>query len=216
MRLIAHRRNTVEELRATPTELGVEVDVRSVGDRLIVQHDPFRPGESFDEWIAAYRHGTLILNVKEEGLEDRLIGDMQARNIQDFFFLDQSFPFLLKTAAAGERRCAVRVSEFESVDTALALRGRIDWVWIDCFTRFPLDRDTWLRLKDAGFRLCLVSPELVGRPSAAEIVAQRSTFSKWGVQPDAVCTKLPMVPTWRQPLESRSPAVEPTRRDPTS
>ncbi|MFX5705872.1 hypothetical protein ABTE52_23065, partial [Acinetobacter baumannii] len=75
----------------------------------------------------------------EEGLEDALLARMQAAGISDFFFLDQSFPFLVRTSRRGERRCAVRVAEFETVDTALTLAGSIDWVWVDCFTRFPLE-----------------------------------------------------------------------------
>jgi hypothetical protein len=197
---IAHRRNTLADLRATPAEYGVEVDVRSHGNRLIVQHDPFQAGEAFDDWIAAYRHGTLILNVKEEGLEAPLIARMRDRGIVDYFFLDQSFPFLLKTASAGERRCAVRVSEFEAVDTALALAGKIDWAWIDCFSRFPLDHRQWRQLKDAGFRLCLVSPDLVGRASETEIRGLRSMLAAWGAKPDAVCAKLAMIPAWTAAL----------------
>lgn len=200
MKFIAHRRNTLAELNATPQGYGVEVDVRSSGDRLVIHHDPFQSGESFDAWIAAYRHGTLILNVKEEGLEDRLIQCMRDRGIDDYFFLDQSFPFLVKTASRGERRCAVRVSEFEALETALALAGKVDWVWVDCFSRFPLDHAGWLRLKDAGFRLCLVSPELLGRVSESEILAHRSLFAEWGVEPDAVCSKLAMIPTWTNAL----------------
>lgn len=200
MKLIAHRRNTIADLNATPRECGVEVDIRSQGDRLVIHHDPFQAGESFDAWIAGYQHGTLILNVKEEGLEQRLITLMRERGINDWFFLDQSFPFLLKTVATGERRTSVRVSEYESIDTALSLAGKVDWVWVDCFTRFPLDRAAWARLKGAGFKLCLVSPELVGRAAEPEVRALRATFAKWGVEPDAVCTKLAMMPAWREPL----------------
>jgi len=196
LRLIAHRRNTIAELLATPPEFGVEVDIRSERDRLIINHEPFTPGEPFEEWIDNYRHGTLILNVKEEGLEKRLISDMKARRIEDYFFLDQSFPFLLKTSANGERRCAARVSEFESIDTALALAGKVDWVWVDCFSRFPLSREDWQRLVEARFRLCLVSPDLVGRISEEEILNQRRLFTEWGVEPDAVCVKLEMAHAW--------------------
>ena len=200
MKLIAHRRNTAADLRATPRGYGVEMDVRSYGDHLIVQHEPMQPGETFDEWLTAYAHGTLIVNVKEEGLEDRVRDALGRRGITDYFFLDQSFPFLVKTALGGERRTAVRVSEFESIETALALAGAVDWVWVDCFSRFPLDRAAWRRLEDAGFRLCLVSPELVGRAAEAEILAQRSLFAAWGVEPHAVCAKLAMMPAWERPL----------------
>ena len=86
MKLISHRRNTIAELRATDNKYGVEVDIRCEGEKLIIHHDPFVAGESFDEWVAAYRHGTLILNVKEEGLEARLIALMASKGIDDFFF----------------------------------------------------------------------------------------------------------------------------------
>ena len=191
MELIAHRRNTIPELRATPVKYGVEVDIRSQGSRLVIHHDAFVNGESFENWIEAYRHGTLILNVKEEGLEDALLGIVARRQIEKFFFLDQSFPFLMRYANRGERRCAVRVSEYESIDTALTLAGRIDWTWIDCFTRFPIDGAEARRLHQAGFRLCLVSPELQGRDAAAGIPALRKLLEEFAVTADAVCTKRP-------------------------
>jgi hypothetical protein len=188
---IAHRRNTAAELDATPPTLGVEVDIRTRHNNLIVHHDAFAEGEMFESWLDHYRHGLLILNVKEEGLEERL-GDLMAqRGIEHFFFLDQSFPFLLKTAARGQRRCAVRVSEFESIETALSLSGRVDWVWVDCFTHFPLTYAETQRLVAAGFRLCLVSPELQGRDAAVGIPALRTLLSSEGILADAVCTKFP-------------------------
>lgn len=195
MILVRHRRNTAEDLRATPVEYGIELDLRSHGDRLIVHHDAFVDGEDFERWLDAYRHRLLILNVKEEGLEQRLIALMRERGIEDWFFLDQSFPFLIRTARMGESRCAVRVSEFESIDTALTLAGQVDWVWVDCFTRFPLDRAQAERLRGAGFKLCLVSPELQGREAATEIPALRALLAREGIVADAVCTKEPAL--WR-------------------
>jgi hypothetical protein len=191
MKLIFHRRNTLLDLLATNSKYGIEVDIRSQGDQLIIHHDPCVTGEAFDEWINAYRHGTLILNVKEEGLESRLIALMQSKGITDYFFLDQSFPFLVKWSKAGEHRCAVRVSEFESIETALTLGGKVDWVWVDCFTRFPLSESDARRLKDAGFKICLVSPELQGRHANVEIRQLASLLKERNIVADAVCTKRP-------------------------
>lgn len=190
MELIAHRRNRIAELQDTPTDLGVEVDIRSFGDELVIHHDPYVKGEDFRTWLQAYRHGTLILNVKEEGLEARLIDLMAEHGISRYFFLDQSFPFLIRTARHGERRCAVRVSEFETVETALSLASLIDWVWVDCFTRFPLDNQSAARLAEAGLKLCLVSPELQGR-STDEIVDLRKLLHHQNIRAHAVCTKRP-------------------------
>lgn len=191
MNLIAHRRNTLADLAASPLQYGVEVDIRSRDGELIIHHDAFAEGELFEPWIAAYRHGTLILNVKEEGLEARLLALMAQHCIEDFFFLDQSFPFLIKWSGAGERRCAVRVSEFESIESALTLAGRVDWVWVDCFTKFPLSGADAARLQAAGFKLCLVSPELQGRPAELEISALAALLRDRAIVADAICTKRP-------------------------
>lgn len=196
MKIISHRRNTLHDLNATPVQYGVEVDIRSYGEQLIMHHDPFVMGESFEKWFAHYQHGTLILNVKEEGLEARLIALMKSKGFEDYFFLDQSFPFLVKWSKTGEHRCAVRVSEFESVETALTLAGKVDWVWVDCFTHFSLNKEDALRLKNAGFKLCLVSPELQGREAEIEIPQLIQILKARTILADAVCTKRPDL--WEQ------------------
>jgi len=44
MKLIAHRRNTIAELEATDPKYGIEVDIRSHNNALIIHHDPFSVG----------------------------------------------------------------------------------------------------------------------------------------------------------------------------
>lgn len=198
MIIIHHRRNTIQELKDTPQKYGVEVDIRCVGKHLIIHHDPFVSGECFEKWLKEYNHGTLILNVKEEGLEEKLIYLMKEHNITDYFFLDQSFPFLIRWSNKGEHRCAVRVSEFESVETALSLAGKVDWVWLDCFTDFPINKNQFDFLKDAAFKICLVSPELQGRNGEDEIKNMSLTLKNIDIKLDAVCTKHPYL--WEKML----------------
>lgn len=192
MHKILHRVNTKKDLLRTSSEFGVEVDIRSNDGELYIHHDPFLNGENFEDWLKSYNHAILILNVKEEGLESRLIALMQKYGVDDYFFLDQSFPFLVRTAAKGEKRCAIRVSEFENIETAMTLAGKIDWVWVDCFTRFPLTNEEARHLQvDGGFKLCFVSPELQGRTSLDGIKKYREAIKSLGIKGDAVCTKHP-------------------------
>jgi hypothetical protein len=186
---VAHRINSIEQLRGIPEQFGAELDLRAEGKDIIIHHDPFTGGPRFEDWLNHYRHRLLILNVKEEGLEERLIRLMRERGIENYFFLDQSFPFLIKTARSGEKRCAVRVSEFETVETALGLAGLVEWVWVDCFTRFPLTSIDAERLKAAGFKLCLVSPELQGRTDREHVEQYRAEIDAAHIVADAVCTK---------------------------
>ena len=51
MHRIMHRVNTIEQLVNTPVELGIEVDIRSYDKEIIIHHDPFIIGESFDKWL---------------------------------------------------------------------------------------------------------------------------------------------------------------------
>ena len=191
MQIIAHRRNSIQELINTPTHYGIEVDIRSSGQRLVIHHDPFVMGEDFEEWLASYQHQLLVLNVKEEGLEARLIALMQQYKIANYFFLDQSFPFLIKWTKLGESRCAIRISEYESISTALTLTGKAQWVWVDFFSRFPLDATSGKQLKEAGFKLCLVSPELQGINPITAIPRLKELIRHLGIKIDAVCTKQP-------------------------
>ena len=47
MHFIAHRVNTIKDLLNTPVEYGVEVDLRDFGEKLVLQHDPFKDGEKY-------------------------------------------------------------------------------------------------------------------------------------------------------------------------
>ncbi len=190
MIIVDHRRNTTELLRLTPNNYGIEIDIRSSNNTLIVHHDPFEEGIALEDLLREYNHSLLILNVKEEGLEDRVLKLIQNFSIESFFFLDQSFPFLLKTALSGEPRCAIRFSEYESIQTALNLKGKIEWVWVDTFTKLPIDKLQYHELKAAGFKLCLVSPELQGH--SLQVLADIKTqLTANELSFDAVCTKHP-------------------------
>ena len=79
---------------------------------------------------------------------------------------------------------------------ALRLAGRIDWVWVDCFTGLALTGGEAERLRGAGFKLCLVSPELQGRDAEREIPEMARLLAERGIAPDAICTKTPE--RWRK------------------
>lgn len=190
---VQHRVNTLEQLDKTPLEYGVEIDLRDFGDRLILRHDPFGDGEDFEPYLAAYRHrGPMILNIKSERIELRVLDLLTKYPVADYFFLDCSFPMIRLLNLRGERRIAVRFSEYEPAESALALAGKVDWVWIDCFTKMPMDRKSFDSLR-RHFKLCAVSPELQGR-SVETISNYADELAPFA--PDAICTKVPDI--WKK------------------
>jgi hypothetical protein len=191
---IQHRVNSAAQLRQTPPEYGVELDLRDRGDRLILSHDPFGDGEDFDAYLLHFRHRLIILNIKSERIEPRVLEVIHTHMVGDYFFLDCTFPMIRWLASRGERKIAVRFSEYEPVESALALAGQVEWVWADCFSKMPFTDETYAKLRPY-FKLCVVSPELQGR-STDTIPGFSQQLRQYSV--DAVCTKVPDV--WRQAL----------------
>jgi hypothetical protein len=192
MQIVAHRINTVERLRRLPMHWGVELDLRADGSELILNHDPFKGGERFVDYLAEYRHGLLVLNIKEAGIEDEVLRLVRARGITDCFLLDVEFPYLYRAARKGERAIAMRYSEDECIETVLKYKGRVDWVWIDTISKLPLDVTVVEQLH--GFKTCLVCPERWGRPQ--DIPAYRKQLAELGMQVDAVMTAEAHVAAW--------------------
>lgn len=184
---IAHRINTAEQLKNLPHEYGVELDLRPDGNRIIIHHDAFAAGEDFEEWLQQYRHSFLILNTKAEGMEERLLSLMEKHGIEQYFFLDLSLPFLIRYMNKGVRKIAVRFSEYEPLEFVMKFAGKVDWVWVDCFSDLPLDQDNYILLKK-HFKLCLVSPELQGYHTDR---IHEFRIKLKGMEIDAVCTKRP-------------------------
>lgn len=195
MEYIAHRINTVKELKELPVEYGVELDLRDFGERLILQHDPFMDGEDFEEYLKYYKHGTMILNVKSERIEYKVLELIKKYNIEEYFFLDSSFPMIHLLSENGEKNMAIRFSEFEGIDTIINMTNKVKWVWIDCFSKLPITKESYKVLKNYGFKLCLVSPELQLQEKKLEIYKKYLYDNQIFV--DAICTKNFNINKWQ-------------------
>ena len=190
-----HRVNTISQLEATPKKYGVEVDIRTVAGELVLNHEPFQKGDRLDDYLAKFDHGLAILEIKEEGIEKQVIALCKKHKVENYFLLSVSFPFIYQLSGQGIRKMALRYSEFESIDTCLALAGKVDWVWVDTFTKNPLDYASFKKLKAAGFKICLVSPDRWGRPQ--DIPKIVGGFKSQGIRIDAVMTDPKNADLWQ-------------------
>jgi hypothetical protein len=191
MKFIIHRCNRISDFKHIPVNYGVEIDIRSRGNSLIVGHDPFVHAEFLEDWLQYYSHNQLILNVKEEGLEENILKLMKKYNINNYFFLDLSVPSLVRNAKSGHKKSAVRFSEYEPIETAIFFSGLLEWIWVDSFNS---SYDHLHKLKGLNsYKFCLVSPELHGRTKKEEIMSLASKIKELGLNFDAICTKDPLV-----------------------
>ena len=187
LRIYHHRVNSIADLLQVPPTRGIELDLRSDGERVLVTHDAFTQGPDIVEFFPLIGARPCIFNVKCDGIVARVQALAQRHGISDYFWLDLAAPTAIGLARGGERRIAVRYSAYEPLEAVLAFRGLVDWVWVDCFEQWPLDLRAWQELA-RHFRICLVSPELQGH--GAQVIADWR-LSLGGRVHHAVCTKRP-------------------------
>lgn len=195
MEFIAHRINTIKELENIPKDCGIELDVRPWGNDLIMAHDPFVKGEKLKDLLKVYDHGTLIFNIKSERVELKVLELIKEYKIEKYFFLDSSLPMInLLAHKEGNSKMAIRFSEIEPIESLIPHKGKIDWVWVDCFTKFILTKEIEEKIHNMGFKICIVSPELQGRPD--DILPHKNEILDKKITIDAVCSKIYNKSNW--------------------
>ena len=189
MIIIKHRVNTINKIIKTPKNYGVEIDLRSSLKTIYLNHDPYKEGVQFSKWIKYFKHKLVVLNVKEEGIEKKIINILKKNKISNFFFHDQTFSTLLKNKE--KTKVSIRYSEFEKLENYKYLFKHIKWIWIDHFTKFPLKKNFYKILKKNKIKICVVSPELVNIKFKNKVNILKNILKKNNYKIDAVCTKFP-------------------------
>lgn len=186
-----HRRNKISDLDHVHLENGVEIDLRSKVDEpgvIHLSHDPWLKGDDFEQWLLKYKDrgikGTIILNTKEDALEERAIEIINKVGIEKYIFLDTTFPTFIRWSNRGRaENFFLRLSKYEDLTNILKFQGRVSWLWCDCFDHEIVDENV-LREASLYFKLCMVSPELQGGDEATF-----SHFLPYSKYFDAICTK---------------------------
>lgn len=188
MIIIQHRINSSTELYNTPKKYGVEVDIRSDNNRLVIGHEAFKNRLKFNEWLMKYNHKFLIANIKEEGIENEVIQIIKKHKIKNYFLLDVTIPQIIKLEKKRKFKFAIRLSKFETYHGLKKFDFFHKWIWIDTFNaKIPFTNKVLENLELKKHKLCLVSPEL-GKPDIdlkKFIISNKLLISHF----EAVCTK---------------------------
>jgi hypothetical protein len=192
MKIYSHRVNSISAIKEVKPIYGVEIDLRTNNGNLILAHDPFAEGDLFSEWLKHWRGQSLILNVKEDALENVILEYLREYDVSDFFFLDQSYPSIRRTIDSGIKKVATRVSDYEDLQTAL--NSGSDWVWLDSFSgKWEYLNQVVPILTKNGQKTCLVSPELQRANSFTELKLLREMIREKSLSITSVCTKSPEI-----------------------
>lgn len=194
MILIVHRINSIEKLKKIPNKYGVEIDVRCYKKNLILSHDPFESGVHLKKYLKEYKHSLLVANIKEAGIENQVIKEIKKAGIKNFFLLDVEFPYVFKAINSGQKNIAIRFSEKEPINNVKNLVGKLNYVWIDTFTKFPINKKNYIILKK--FHKCLVSPDRWQRPK--DIKKYKNILKKNNFEIDSIMTSKNNIKEWEK------------------
>jgi hypothetical protein len=204
VKFICHRVNSLSDYPRKDFR-GMEFDIRDSNGHILVTHDPYSTTgmelESFVIRLPKIDNFLYIVNVKSEGIEERAREILERNEITNFFFLDSSFPTIVKMSNAGEKRFAIRASEYETVQTAVQMMGKVDYVWIDCFTKFNPDH-VMIAKHGCKYKVCLVSPELHNHSNyLSRIHSMVDDIKKNHVDIDYICCKPYTINFWKSAFD---------------
>ncbi len=192
MEIIIHRINKINELKEIPKMFGCEIDIRTNGSNLILNHEPFGKGDFLTDYLDNFNNGTLVLNIKESGIENYVLKEVRQRNIKSYFLLDIEFPYMYKASLNGEKNMAIRFSEKEAIENLRFFKNKINWVWIDTISKFPIKKNIVQELSE--YKSCLVCPERWGRPMDIEVYKKK--IINLEIKIDAVMTSKKFYKKW--------------------
>ena len=175
MQILAHRGFWVNEVEkndrtaiqsALDEGFGVETDVRDWSGKLVISHDPptnpnYHLTDVFRQSALSDSHAnTLALNIKSDGLAPSIKSLVDQFPKQKYFVFDMSVPDVRQYIKLG-LHVFTRASEVEMQPAFLTeARG----VWLDAFFSDWYELDVVESFLANGKEVCVVSPELHGRP----------------------------------------------------
>ena len=192
IQFIIHRINKINELKKIDKAFGIEIDIRAKDSRLILNHEPYMNGDNLEDYLENYNNNTLILNIKESGIENDVLSIVKKFNIKSYFLLDIEFPFIFNLIKNENKNFAIRFSEYENINTLKDYNGIADWAWIDTPNINPINKSNIKILKN--FKSCLVCPERWGR--IQDIQNYKIIFENLKYYPYAIMTAKDTLKLW--------------------
>ena len=193
MEFIIHRINKIKELNKIPNIYGTEIDIRCKGSKLILNHEPYKNGDKLENYLENYKHKTLVLNIKEAGIEKDVLNLVRRNSIKSYFLLDVEMPYMYSASKKGEKNIAVRYSEYEDINFSKFFKNKLNWVWIDTTTTLPINKKKIKILNN--FKSCLVCPERWGRKK--DIKIYKNKMKKMNFKPTAIMTSKDCLKYWQ-------------------
>jgi glycerophosphoryl diester phosphodiesterase len=188
-----HEQNTLTAFeRAFEKGFGIETDLRDHNGNIVISHDlPIHTPinlENLLELHSKYDNKVLLaLNIKADGLQKLTQAALSIHQTSRFFFFDMAVPDAVLYLRLG-LPCFTRQSEYEA---APSFYPESKGIWIDEFNHHWVTNSLLLDHIQQCKQICLVSPELHGRPYETEWLQYREISRMLPHEAMMICTDHP-------------------------
>lgn len=143
---------------------GTETDIRDYCGDLVVSHDvPTEKGITFSDLLGMYTksncQGTLAINIKSDGLQEKIKEVLNSFSVENYFVFDMSIPDTL-VYLNKELNVFIRYSEYEPKTVLLE---QCSGIWYDSFLGEKLSIELVEEIIKQDKYVAIVSSELHGR-----------------------------------------------------
>ncbi|MDR1996782.1 MAG: phosphodiesterase [Candidatus Margulisbacteria bacterium] len=164
----ADEKNTAAAFqRSFDLGFGTETDVRDYKGELVISHDIPAGGElSFADFLKLLRGRDLPLaiNIKADGLADKIQETLQKFQHANYFTFDMSLPDLVYQVQKG----LTVFTGLSDLNRSAPLLEKSAGVWLDAFESLWYTPAIILDLLNQGKKVCAVSADLHKRDNAAQ------------------------------------------------
>jgi hypothetical protein len=196
---IAHRLNTKEKISKIKKFdfKGVEIDVRTDSNNIIMTHDPFKKGLNFIKNIKLFKNYFLIIDIKSTGISKKIYKILIKKKMKFLFLnlISQEFVEMIKLGYSNH--LFLRFSLYEKFDLNNKILKKINWIWFDFFNNISISKNQYKYIKRHKKKICITSPDLLEKSKTA-ILRLISYLNKNKIEIDMVCVKKDNVKIWKK------------------
>lgn len=192
-RIESEKNKLVSFRRSFLLNFGVETDIRDYDTELVISHDMADDNcllvdTFFESYTEINSNLPLAINIKADGLQEKLKILLNKFNIENYFVFDMSVPDGLLYLRHG-LKVFTRQSEYEKEPS---FYGEACGVWLDEFKGHWINERVILSHIQDNKKICIVSPDLHKRDYLREWEEYKYIEQKFGINL-MICTDYPEI-----------------------
>ena len=196
---IAHQQNKFKNLKTLLDNdiKGIEIDLRSNGNKIIISHDPFLNGLDFFKCVKKLKNFFVIVDIKSTGFSEKVLKTLNKEKINFLFLNLIASEQIYLREKNHSKNLFLRYSSIEKPNLTTKNFKKIKWIWFDFFNEKLITIKEYNYIKKHNKKICLTSPDLIDG-SAFKTLKYIKYLNKNKIKIDMICAKLHNINLWKK------------------